>query len=373
MIHFDFHQNGKSKETRRFFVEKDRLLQIGKLPPMDSGSEKTLADAGRWAISNYPSRYFSLVLWNHGAGDLNPERLSRLVNPSEFFYYNPETRQIELDRSISFMEYLSHIADRGICFDNTTGNYLNDEKLHNALGQIKLMLKKNIDVILMDACLMAGIGTSFICSKHADYLVASQEVVLGPGYNYTTTLQPLITEQCLPEFFAKSVVKSYESTYGPITKDYTESAINLRHVAAFCNNLDKLASLIIKFLPFDQNKAMARTVKLCANKELCTHFEEPTYIDIKHFYENLLHYCSQIKLYNDNNESFFEILKHIIQEGLAIYQRVILLNSSGSNYPRASGLSIYFPQRYMHSSFKKTFFGQVNSWTTMLEKLVRTS
>ena len=96
-------------------------------------------------------------------------------------------------------------------------------------------------------------------------------------------------------------------------------------------------------------------------------------IDIKHFYENLLHYCSQIKLYNDNNESFFEILKHIIQEGLAIYQRVILLNSSGSNYPRASGLSIYFPQRYMHSSFKKTFFGQVNSWTTMLEKLVRTS
>lgn len=375
VIHFDYHQNLQPKESRRFFVERGRLVQVGSIPAMDSGSEKTLISAAEWAIKNYPSRYFAVVLWNHGSGDLNPSKARQLINPAELFYYDPITHQITLDRSITFLEFLSQKAfERGICFDDSTGNYLNDTRLAIALQEIvRLRNNRKIDIVLMDACLMAGIGTAQLLSHYADYMTGSQEVVLGPGYNYASLVRPLASKALSPEAFAQHTVSSYAATYGPVTQDYTESAINLNNMNLIAQNVNSLARLILYYSVYDPNRIILRTVKLCGSKELCTHFEEPTYIDLRHFYENLLVHCAHISIQNEEGQDFYSSLKEIIATGIDIHSKVVIHNVAGKNFARATGLSLYFPQRYVHPSFELTYFGRNSDWLSLIKKITQTT
>ncbi len=368
VIHFDYHREPKQKKTRRFFVERNQLLEIGENSAMDSGSEQTLINAAQWATTNYPSEHFGIVLWNHGSGDLNPARLERLINPAELFYYDATSNQIVLDRSISFMDFLMRKAsERGICFDNTTGNYLNDQKLALALHEItKMRNNSKIDIVLMDACLMAGIGTAYLLSKYVNYMTASEEVVLGPGYNYATMLRPLSTKFMSPEAFARHAVEAYNQTYGPITQDYTESAFDLSYIEQLAENSNTLANLILHFSEFDPSKSILRTIKLCASKDFCTHFDEPSYVDFLHFYNNLLIHCSRINVKDYQNNDFYSELTKIIKQGIYLHEKTVISSVSGKNYPKAEGISIYFPQK-MHSSFENTFFGKkYTRWLSLI-------
>jgi hypothetical protein len=157
LIHFDFHIKGKTKETKHFYVEKNNLLQIGDLEPQDSGDINNLIAAVKWAETNYPSTYFSLILWNHGTGSCDPHFMRKIVNPNDFFFYDKKNNKISLDRSKEFLKYIENkdeeITEKGICFDDTTRNYLDNKKLSLALEKIyQLRNQKKIDVLLMDAC-----------------------------------------------------------------------------------------------------------------------------------------------------------------------------------------------------------------------------
>lgn len=369
LIHFDFHIDGKPKETRRFYVQRDKLIQVGNYPAMDSGSEKTLIDACEWAITNYPSKHFSLVLWNHGSGSLNPIRIRQLSNSSELFFYNPTSRKIELDRTINYIDYLTKVAkERGICFDDTTGHYLDDIKLQKAFSYIKnLRNGKKIDVLLMDACLMAGVETAFLCCDYADYLTCSEEVVLGPGYNYAMMLSPLAKRILSPCEFALHIVNAFKNTYSAVSNDYTQSCIKLENIKNLADSINKFAELILYFSEFDKQNLIKKTVKVCANKNLVTHFSEPSYIDLKHFLENMKNNSIKINIKDYNNNFFYDKLIIIIYEILDLLDKSILINVSGKNLPKAYGLSIYLPSENIHPSFNQTIFGSENSWFKMLK------
>jgi hypothetical protein len=370
LVHFDFHQNFKPKETRRFYIQRNKLLQIGTLPAMDSGSEQTLIDAATWAIKNYPSEYFSLVLWNHGSGQLNPIRLTQLINPSELFKYNSETKQIELDRSISYIDFLTRKSlSRGICFDDTTGNYLDDQKLNKALLKITKLLGRKIDILLMDACLMASLETAFLVEPYANYLAASEEVVLGPGYNYATMLKPLTNSYMGPFLFAKHIVDNYYITYAPVTQDFTESVTGLVYLRELIDSINEFSKTTLSFLAFNKQSAFRKTILSCGSKNVCTHFDEPSYIDLKHFYLNILNYFSHVNFYDDKGNNYFTSIEPIVKKGLEALKKAVLFNTTGRNYAKAGGLSIYFPQGSIHPSYAQTFFGKNTLWLSLLNQL----
>jgi hypothetical protein len=374
VIHFDYHEKGSPKQTRRFYIERDEIVEIGSYPAMDSGSEKTLIDAGRWAITNFPSENFALVLWNHGSGDINP-LMTRLINPSEFFYYDQNKKQIVLDRSVSFTEYLIKKAfERGICFDDSTGNYLDDTKLTIALQEICKMRKEvtgknKIDIILFDACLMAGIGTATICYPYADYMTASQEVVLGPGYNYWAMIKPLSKGIISPKTFATHIIDSYMLTYAPITQDYTESAFELKHTENLIASINKLSDLIIHYIKFDRQNVIKKSICLCAHRQICTHFDEPSFIDLQHFLENLKIHTSKIQLKDLEDRDFYEEICDAIKIIQFNIKQLIIKNTSGKNLSKASGLSIYFPTGRIDKSFLTTIFAKKTLWLEMLKQL----
>jgi hypothetical protein len=378
LIHFDFHIKGKQKETKRLYVEKNSLLQIGDLPPHDSGDAQSLIEASQWAINNYPSTYFGLILWNHGTGSCDPHFMRKIVNPNDFFYYNKQNHKISLDRSREFLQYIENndnpLSDRGICFDDTTRNYLDNKKLALALEKIYLLRnKKKIDVLLMDACLMSGIEVAYQCEPYANYLVSSQEVVLGPGYNYAATLKPLQKENLTPYDFALSTVKIFAQTYAPISNDFTQSAINLNTIAQFVTLFTEFVDLLSKYKQCDNRDHLKKTIRLAGSREMVTHFSEPSYIDLIHFLENINNLISQnpkkIVFTKKEIDYIKEIKQFINKKLIPSLHKIIIANVSGDGIPKAHGIYIYFPKYQIDESYKNTTFPILTKWIDFLQNL----
>src|SRR3990170_4898008 len=189
VVHLDIRISGNKKITRRYLIERDQVLHIDPYNPliqqMDSGNPATLISFCEWAIKNYAADEYDLILWNHGTGILEPPH-GKIINPMDLFVFNPSTHRLELDRSIGFMDAIDHLEpkQRGVCWDDTTGNYLSNRKLEAALETIcqKYLNGKKFGIIGFDACLMSMIEVMTFIQKYAQVMVSSEEVELGMGW-----------------------------------------------------------------------------------------------------------------------------------------------------------------------------------------------
>jgi hypothetical protein len=375
IVHYHSHKKGDTKKSQRLLIKKNQIIRIGDDAPADSGSAETLTEGVHWAIDNFPSDHLAIVLWNHGSGDLNPFNRNSL-NPSRLFFYNHKTQKIELDRSMNFSEFVQATEEsnqRGVCFDESTGNYLNDQRLEKALKSIVSHRGKVIDVLLFDACLMAGIGTAHITHEYADYMGASQEVVLGPGYNYKLLLHHMANLQPNPRDLTELTALCYDATYNRITNDYTHSALDLAQYTPFNKNVNTVAKLLTKALKKQKNSSVRRLLRESRSRAHCTYFDEPTYIDLDNLYANLLHNLNTIEL--DSHDRTIKIQKKLrkaLSEGLELRKKLIFSNVAGRNFRHAYGISIYFPDRIMHRSFPHTEFAKQNEWLTFLKEYLGT-
>src|SRR5436190_4651374 len=215
LVHLDIRVSGNKKITRRYLIEKDKVLHIDPYDiftqQMDSGNPATLISCCEWAIKNYPADEYDLILWNHGKGIIERPH-GKIINPMDLFVFNPTTHLLELDRSIGFIEAMSrnNIKQRGICWDDTTGNYLTNKKLDAALQTIrqKCLNGKKFGIIGFDACLMMMAEVSSFIKKHALVMTGSQEVELGMGWKYDEVLAPFLNSKLDTHSFARHIVES---------------------------------------------------------------------------------------------------------------------------------------------------------------------
>lgn len=365
---------GNKKITKRYYIEKDKLIVTNQNDPksqhMDSGHPNTLIDCCKWAIESYPAENYILVIWNHGTGALDIGS-KRTINPFPLFVYNSQKKIIELDRSIPFFDFLKAYDDlRAICFDDTTGHYLSNQDLATALEVIctQMLKGKKLSLICFDACLMSMIEITNIIKKYAEYMTASQEVVLGPGYNYQKLLAPFLHTAPSKEDLVRHIVSSYEQTYGNITNDFTQSGINLTYMQSLEENIAQVARILIECLTKQRGTSVLDAIKLSRHKMFCTHFDEPSYIDLHHFYINLREKIKDFAFTLPENTYLTKLLHTALQEGIELIHRTIVLKTAGKNLANAHGISIYFPERRLHSSYHKTTFAQTNDWFKFLKK-----
>lgn len=376
-VRFDYHQPGRPKETRYLYIEKNKVIQIGDTLSHDSGDADALISFVQLGLSLCPSKYVALDLWNHGSGDLNPFMRNGL-NPAELFSYNPESQMVELRRDIPYLALLEalhpHTHDRGICFDETTGNYLDDAKLTQAFRAIyEARGNKPIDVLLLDACMGAGIGMAYLAAPYARYMTASEEVVLGPGYNYTLMLDRVARESLEPKDFARHIVSCYQLTYNRITRDYTESALALAEYELLHACVDELGKVLADALKYDQSKAVRIALSWCRSSERCTSFQERSYIDLGHFYKNLITACNDpLLLGSEAHADLSKTIKSLSHEGLMALNTLVIANVTGENLKHATGLYIYLPEDGLHGSYPHTAFAQDSGWFTFLKEYFRT-
>ena len=142
-------------------------------PLASMSAPETLADFIRWGVQTRPAQKYALVLWDHGGGS----RTGLFVD--ELF-----------DGEVMELDELAQGLEGG-------GTHL--------------------DVLIIDACMMANLETAQAVAPYADYMVASEEVVAGYGGAYTAWLNYLYLDpQTGSRQFARIVCDAVQRKYADL-------------------------------------------------------------------------------------------------------------------------------------------------------------
>ena len=382
--------------TQRFIVMKNKLVQIGddmrQNSVMFSSDPAALIDACGWAFKNFPSETTILILWNHGTGDCEPT-YGKIINSIELFHYNHETKKIELNRSINFLDYVSKTSNecdiarrktgthynsattRGICYDNATKRFLTNHQVGQSLRMVSnLYLNgKPIDLVLCDACLMQGIGFAYSLKPYkeqpvARFMVGSQEVVLATGYAYSQMFSKMAQKPMSAEDFAYHVVQVFDNTYRPLTDDFTQSVIHLENIDQLYESINTVAQILIEGITKQSNNSVRKLIQKCSSRSACTSFEEPSYKDMHHLFKNMISNISIVQLNaQQETQQYQQRLLQVLNTACIIIKQVVIANTYGKNFTNASGIYIYVPEKkIIDPSFQSTDFARNNSWYQLL-------
>lgn len=205
--------NGDWTGVKRYRVAKgakptaaNALLDLGKAKlNTDMGDPAALADFLAWSAKTYPAKRTMLVIWNHGQG---------------------------------FRAAPVQATHRAVSFDDETGNSLYNSDVAAA---IKTALgDKKLDIVAFDACLMAMIEPAYELADRADYLVGSEDLEPGEGWDYgflaNLVKAPATTDA---RALGKLVVDSYDAYYTNKPSGHTTlSSIDLGKIGLFADALD---------------------------------------------------------------------------------------------------------------------------------------
>lgn len=319
--YFDDTSNGDWTNTRRYYITQDSdPYQISSdlksdLGELNMGDPQTLIDFASWAVANYPAKKYLLVIWNHGGG------------------------------------FKSTSLTKDIAWDDTSGgDRITMPELEYALSAISIQAGKNIDIVGMDACLMAMTEVAYQIKDYVDILVASEENVPNDGWPYDTILDQLVVNPTTsPEQLATDIVDKYIYSYP--SYDVTQSAIDLSHMDNLATQLSNLALAIMS------DTLTPKNIYINASYS-SQYYDDYDFIDLYDFSNQLLAYSNSLEVKN---------IALSIQQTLNY--AVIKSEYNGGRVSRSKGLSIYFPYYSYDYYYNNTNFSQDTLWDEMLSYL----
>lgn len=141
--------------TWRYKVEKGKMvLEECNPSASDGNTANDLIEAMRWAVTKFPAKKYSLVLWDHGIGILDPvwghknassAKKDAFVVDQSMIQTSPRIQidGITMDRTITFTKpivaTMGQHDQRGILFNEHSRTYMNNQSLSAALNTIKKM------------------------------------------------------------------------------------------------------------------------------------------------------------------------------------------------------------------------------------------
>ena len=317
--------NSDWTNTRRYYITQDfDSYQISsdlksELGELNMGDPQTLVDFANWAVTEYPAKKYLLVIWNHGGGFRSPA-----------------------------------YTTKDIAWDDTSGgDKITMPELEYALSAISAQMGKNIDIVGMDACLMAMTEVAYQIKDYTDILVASEENEPGDGWPYDTILAQLVANPTVSSTqLATDIVDKYIYSYP--SYNVTQSAIDLSYMNTLAMQLSSLALAIM-------SDTLTPSINYRNAAYYSQHYGDPDFIDLYDF-------CSKILIYSYNVQ--VKSLALNIQQTLVSFV-VINSNYNGWSVSGSKGLSIYFPWYYAYNSnkYSSTNFAQDTFWDEMLLSL----
>jgi hypothetical protein len=139
-----------SDKIARYRVIDDDLELLEELPNKSVGESSTLTSFIDYCMDEFPADRFGLIMWNHGAGAVEGYAVDELFD-----------------------------------YDSLT---LNEIKQAFNASELK---NKKLEFLGFDACLMATCEMAYIAKDYAKYLIASQELEPGNGWDYAAWLNSL--------------------------------------------------------------------------------------------------------------------------------------------------------------------------------------
>jgi len=375
-----FDREGKSIATNRYYIRKGGTLAkdvVGSLGETNMGNPRVLEDFIKWGIKNYPAEHYLVVVWNHGNGwndenvyrvarnmmKLNIKRRGEVVLPAKGAQKDSVSiRRIHAIGGKKFRHALFHtsimkaITIRGIAYDDDAQDFLDNIEMKRLLGSTKKILKRKIDILGMDACMMSMAEVVYQLRDSVSLTVGSEEVEPGDGWPYDRILAKLAKKPAMPpNELATTIVNGYVASY-PANAGVTQSACDLSKAGLLASAVDQLADVLNSHL---SDAAVRATVIECRLQTQA--YDTPDYIDLYDFC-NLL----ENKTGFDDIRAACSAVKNMIQRNGV----VIRSGYKGKNVKHSNGLSIYFPQKSLSSLYATLDFTKKTSWGKFLERRI---
>ena len=361
-------QWGKKNTTRYYIARNEAQIVDSYITTASnaSGTTQSLFDCAKWAIKSYQADHHAIIVWNHGAGAVDPHIWGRLMPTQHdpLYVFNEETCLLEIDRKA--------LIKKAIGFNETFETYLSNQELTSVLSTIseKLLGGKKIEILGMDACYMSMIEVASQIKNSVHFMVGSEDLEPGPGWNYQYVLEPFLRSSLSPHDFACHIVKSYEKEYKHVISDYTQSAIDMSKLTTLEENVNLVALSLLNLLSAPGNETVFLTIQKIRQSNLyTTAFYNANYIDLQHFYKSLLGNMGARAIHSPL--SLIEILEQNLRVGIDLINKACIANVRGPAFTNANGISIYFPTRSIHDSYPKTIFAQTTSWLNFLTAFVK--
>jgi hypothetical protein len=313
--------NNDWTNTRRYYITQDidpyiiNSQPISNLGELNMGNPSTLINFAKWAVTNYPAKKYLLVIWNHGGG------------------------------------FRSTGLAKDIAWDDTSGgDKITMSELEYALSAISTKMGKNIDIVGMDACLMAMTEVAYQIKDYADILVTSEENEPGDGWPYDTILAQLAATPTMSSTqLANTIVNRYIYSYTS-SDNVTLSSIHL-------SNMDTLAAQLSNMALAIMSDTLTPVVNYINAASSSQYYGDWDFIDLYDF-------CNKIYAYSYNAQV----------RSIAVSIKQTLTSSVGWGYNgyqvnKSQGLSIYFPYYSYDSYYNNTNFAQDTFWDEMLLSL----
>lgn len=359
---FDTQEEAYFVEVRPGQGMADSRVEV--LGEVNTGEPNTLRDFIVRGMRQYPADHYALVIWNHGTGWLDVDHYAPVRDIGD-----PAHRS----HGAIFRSTLRKITEgdttRPIAYDDTSKDFLDTAGLRRAFSEAEALTGRRLDLIGMDACLMAAVEGARELAAHADYFVGSQEVEPMDGWPYALILQGLnATPDMAPADLADRVVRDYARAYNAATRQdetVTQSAIRL----AATGETETLARALVNALLAREQEAVLRSLANRARAEALK-FEDRNYRDLGDFAKRLA----------DKTE--WENYPEVTAAAQALYghlyartaQAPVLRVAFRPAYAGATGMSVYLPpaekplsQRQKELTiYRQLAFPQATGWDRLV-------
>ena len=248
--------NGDWRSTRRYLVKKDTnpnvigsqlIMELGE---RNMGDPIVLREFVSWAIANYPSEKYLLIIWDHGTG-WHREVISRigidsaltsaaesLSSRTEFALGQGAADVLQFPPSPFGSEF-----SKALCADETDfSDILFNHEINEALSTIP-----KLDILGFDACFMGMIEVAYQFQGEASYIVGSEELEPGDGWEYDLVLASLATNPNMTASqFSIKLVESYQSAalMNPATNQ-TLAAIDMSKIPMVVQRTSEFATALM--------------------------------------------------------------------------------------------------------------------------------
>jgi hypothetical protein len=360
----------EGNRTYRFEIKagvatKDQVVET--IPETNCGDPQVLTDFLVWGMNRHPAEHTMLVIWNHGLGwkddDIYSQvrSVSRAMRPLVGARAHPPFRGTGR-RILELPE-----DTRGIAADDTSMDFLTNEELKRAIQEAETKVGRRLDIIGMDACLMAMAEVQYQLRDLAEFMVASQEVEPMAGWPYTQILGKLVKAPDMsPEELSRLIVEEYWRSYPSDTRTpptVTQSAVHL-------TALEETGRLLRDFVEVALEPTSAARYALSDAKQEALAFEDDEYKDLADFLDLFL------QAYRDGKLAVRERAQ-ALRAHLDLGRGPVIANvaQGRSNDGRdlaqhAHGISIYFPWR-QPSPFYETLDFMQTRWLDLIRMVNR--
>jgi hypothetical protein len=356
-----FDRAGAGLPTKRYCLQKGTSLDDDvkqSLGETNTGQPEFLLDFIKWGAGNYEAEHYMLILWNHGQGwddtdifageRVRGDRLIRTGRIRNSFFKSSVVHAARLSSGHN------KIA-RAILIDDNAKDFLDSLEMKNVLLEAKSFLKRKIDILGMDACLMSMAEVGYQMRQSVHFTVGSEETEPLDGWPYDAILGQLAANpNMIPRDLSKTIVKKYIDSYKGQGEAVTQSACDLQASARFASVFKTFTEALKKGIT---NSSILALISDTRNR--VQEFEVNDNVDLLHFCMLLKSAAIPVPL----RKACDDVIDSIKGSSGLVFAE----NFSGNPMKNSNGLALYFPTRTLSPLYVRLDFAKRTGWGMFLK------